>query len=74
MFCEGPSNWATAYAAANGKNQSPIDIIKDESIFNQKLTEVPLKFTYDENCFAYIENTGYSFNVSGRPGAYSSLK
>ena len=69
----GPAVWAQKYPRANGKHQSPIDIITSEAIFNDQLLQKPLEFSYDNQCFAKIQNTGHSFIVAGSDGANSSI-
>lgn len=69
----GPANWAAAFPPAGGKTQSPIDICTSEAKHDAHLLEKPLSFTYDENCFKFVENTGASFNVNGTPEAVSHV-
>lgn len=69
----GPLNWAKSFPPAAGKTQSPIDIRNEIVEHDPKLKEKPLSFTYDENCFKFVENTGASFNVTGTPEAKSNV-
>lgn len=69
----GPENWAKSFPPAGGKTQSPIDIESDKAQYDAKLAEKPLKFTYDASCFRFVENTGASFNVTGKSDAKSNV-
>lgn len=69
----GPLNWAKYFPPAGGKTQSPIDINSSAAAYDGKLSEKPLTFTYDDNCFKFVENTGASFNVTGTPEAKSHV-
>ena len=68
----GPANWRLEFPPAGGIEQSPIDINSDAAEFDASLVANPLSFTYDENCFKFVENTGSSFNVTGTSNANSS--
>jgi carbonic anhydrase len=70
----GPHNWHLMFPCASGHHQTPIDILTEKALFDQKLATVPLKFTYNENCFKSVENTGSGFNVSGLANSVSSVK
>jgi len=69
----GPANWAKFYPPAGGNTQSPINIETEKAEYDQQLSEKPLSFTYDDNCFKFVENTGASFNVTGTPEAVSHV-
>lgn len=69
----GPAHWASVFSAAGGKKQSPIDIKQNECQYDAKLIEHPLSFSYDTNCFKFVENTGSSFNVTGAPNSQSKV-
>ncbi len=73
MSIKGPSHWAELYEPAAGKTQSPINIASDHAEYDPHLGERPLTFTYDDNCFKFVENTGSSFNVTGTPEAESHV-
>ena len=69
----GPNEWGKRYPKAlNGKHQSPIDIATGSAMYNEKLVQTPLEFTYDADCFHELKNTGHSFNVMPLPHASSS--
>lgn len=68
----GPANWGESFPPAAGKEQSPIDIKCEDAEFDPQLNEKPLTFSYDENNFKFVENTGSSFNVTGSSDASSS--
>ena len=71
-FCKkGPAKWHRNFPLASGAHQSPIDILTETASFDPKLAIVPLTFTYDQNCFKFLKNTGHSFEVSGDPDSYS---
>lgn len=69
----GPSSWSAKYPLADGKHQSPIDIITENVGLKPELLENPLTFTYDHECFRNIVNTGSSFKVSGTSLAQSNV-
>lgn len=69
---QGPAHWNELFKPAAGHEQSPIDIHTDAAEFDEHLNAKPLSFSYDENCFRFVENTGSSFNVTGTPEAHSS--
>lgn len=48
------------------KFQSPIRIYTDQCEFESKLAQRPFTFNFDENCCQTIENTGRSFQVTGK--------
>lgn len=69
----GPENWSKSFTPAAGFKQSPIDICSSACQFDSKLSANPLKFSYDENNFKFVENTGASFNVTGTEDAQSNV-
>ena len=69
-----PDHWHLMYPCAGGNHQTPIDIQTAKTVFNTRLADVPLTFTYDSNCFKNVENTGFAFNVTGSPNSISSNK
>jgi len=71
---EGPEHWHKMFPCAAGKHQTPIDIQSDQAVFDPKLAQVPLTFTYDRNCFKNVENTGHGLNVTGLSDASSSVQ
>jgi carbonic anhydrase len=66
--CEfGPLDWGKLFPqAANGKHQSPIDILTAKAIYEPKFAgERPLKIAYDAvNSCKEIKNNGHTFVVS----------
>lgn len=69
----GPSEWGKRYPRAFGKHQSPIDIDTGAALFNEKLLEQPLEFSFAKDCFHELKNTGHSFNVVPLPHATSRV-
>lgn len=69
----GPAHWGEHFKPAAGQEQSPIDICTASAEFDEHLAATPLSFSYDENCFRFVENTGSSFNVTGTPEAHSNV-
>lgn len=69
----GPAHWGESFPPAAGKEQSPIDIKCADAEFDAQLNEKPLTFSYDENNFKFVENTGSSFNVTGSSDASSNV-
>jgi len=48
------------------KFQSPIRIYTDQSEYEPELARNPFVFNADENCCQTLENTGHSFQVTGK--------
>jgi len=48
------------------KNQSPIRIYMDQCEYEPNLAQRPFQIDIDENCCQTLENTGRSFQVSGK--------
>lgn len=69
----GPAFWGKEFPKSAGNEQSPIEIDTAVTEFDERLTVKPLSFSYDENCFKFVENTGCSFNVTGAPDAHSNV-
>ncbi|CAF0750847.1 unnamed protein product [Brachionus calyciflorus] len=68
-----PSNWCAKYPHASGTAQSPIDIQTNDAVYNEDLVKNPLTFSYDQDNFLTILNTGSSFKISGSENANSSV-
>ncbi|XP_078689979.1 carbonic anhydrase 2-like isoform X1 [Branchiostoma floridae x Branchiostoma belcheri] len=64
-YCgQGPSKWHEQFPVAKGQRQSPIDIVTDKVVFDQTLSDNPLKISYSNNCCQSVTNTGASFQVA----------
>jgi hypothetical protein len=48
------------------KFQSPIRIYTDQCEYEPELARHPFTFDADENCCQTLENTGHSFQVTGK--------
>lgn len=59
--------WGRIFPAIQAKKfQSPIRIYTDQSEYQAELARHPFIFESDENCCQVLENTGHSFQVSGK--------
>jgi carbonic anhydrase len=68
----GPEKWCAKYPQAGGHSQSPIDVRPAQAAYDAKLNENPLKFSFSNDCFKNVLNSGSSFKVSGSDNAQSS--
>lgn len=59
----GPCTWCNEFPIANGKRQSPIDIVPENAEFDQKLANNPLIVSYRPETKAEAMNTGKSVKV-----------
>ncbi|CAF0789762.1 unnamed protein product [Didymodactylos carnosus] len=63
----GPTTWSKLYPELKAKRfQSPIQINTDQTTFDTELKNQPFVFKYDDDCCQTLENTGHSFQVSGK--------
>ncbi|CAF3771005.1 unnamed protein product [Rotaria socialis] len=63
----GPRMWGKIFPHIQCKKfQSPIRIYTDQCEFDSQLVQRPFTFKFDENCCQTIENTGRSFQVTGK--------
>ncbi|CAF1378858.1 unnamed protein product [Adineta steineri] len=63
----GPHMWGRIFPQIQCKKfQSPIRIYTDQCEYEPELTRRPFVFHADENCCQTLENTGHSFQVSGK--------
>ncbi|CAH1780046.1 unnamed protein product [Owenia fusiformis] len=60
---DGPSKWAQDYEAAGGNRQSPINIVRSQAKFDQKLADAPLVTKYSADNAKSLSNSGHSFMV-----------
>ncbi|XP_017261771.1 carbonic anhydrase 1 [Kryptolebias marmoratus] len=58
----GPDKWAESYPVANGRRQSPIDIVPSDASYDSGLK--PLSLRYDPSTCLDILNNGHSFQVT----------
>jgi hypothetical protein len=59
--------WGRIYPQIqNKKFQSPIRIYTDQCEYEPELARHPFIFNSDENCCQTLENTGHSFQVTGK--------
>ncbi|XP_059156674.1 carbonic anhydrase-related protein-like [Physella acuta] len=61
------SEWGMYYPEASGSNQSPIDLISNDALFDKTLAEKPLKFNYSTSRETEVLNNGYTLVVFPRP-------
>ncbi|XP_063439975.1 carbonic anhydrase-like [Mytilus trossulus] len=59
----GPCTWCNEFPIANGKRQSPIDIVPENATFDQKLASSPLVINYNPEPKPEVMNTGKSVKV-----------
>ena len=59
----GPATWCTDFPIANGKRQSPIDIVPGSVTFDAKLASAPLIINYKTESKLEASNTGKSIKV-----------
>lgn len=69
----GPKTWGLNYLHADGKHQSPIDIVPETTIFDSHLDKDRLTFNFNKDCFSVLKNSGHSFTVSGNDEASSNV-
>jgi carbonic anhydrase len=71
----GPDMWWVYYPLANGRNQSPIDIVPERAEFNPDLLTYPLRVNYFDARTLYVQNTGHTWQVDARiTGSCKSYK
>lgn len=59
--------WGRIFPSIQAKKfQSPIRIYTDQCEYEPDLVRHPFIFESDENCCQTLENTGHSFQVSGK--------
>lgn len=59
--------WGRIFPPIHSKKfQSPIRIYTDQCEYDPELARRPFTFDFDENCCQSLENTGYSFQVTGK--------
>ncbi|XP_013860877.1 carbonic anhydrase 1 [Austrofundulus limnaeus] len=58
----GPAKWADKFPIANGRRQSPINIVPSAASYDKGLK--PLKLQYDPKTCLEILNNGHSFQVT----------
>lgn len=58
------NSWAVNFPSANGRNQSPIDIISSLSEYDESLKTNQFELNFDLNCFIELKNNGHTFVVS----------
>lgn len=59
--------WGRIFPAIQSKKfQSPIRIYTDQSEYDPELARRPFTVDFDENCCQSLENTGFSFQVTGK--------
>jgi hypothetical protein len=56
------------------KFQSPIRIYTEQCEYEPELVRYPIIFDADENCCQTLENTGHSFQVTGKGSSRKLLK
>ena len=62
-MCLGPATWCKDFPIANGKRQSPIDIVSENVTFDMKLANAPLVINYKTESKLEASNTGKSMKV-----------
>lgn len=62
MWFPGPAKWAENFPIANGRRQSPINIVPSAASYDKGLK--PLKLQYDPKTCLEILNNGHSFQVT----------
>jgi len=65
-YCKsnGPDTWSKVAPAANGKRQSPIDIITASAKYDETLAAKPFKVSYDASKAQKLLNNGHSAQVT----------
>lgn len=56
------------------KFQSPIRIYTDQCEYDPELAQRPFIFDSDEQCCQTVENTGHSFQVTGKGRSRESIR
>jgi carbonic anhydrase len=59
----GPATWHKAFPIANGKRQSPIDIVPGNATFDSKLAGAPLVIKYKPETKLQAKNNGKTMTV-----------
>eukprot|EP00914_Ancora_sagittata_P023035 GHVO01045706.1.p1 GENE.GHVO01045706.1~~GHVO01045706.1.p1 ORF type:complete len:262 (+),score=46.34 GHVO01045706.1:653-1438(+) len=67
----GPATWGTVAPAANGKRQSPIDILPAQAKYDNTLKDKPFKMVYAPGNAKAITNNGKSVTMAYDPAGSS---
>lgn len=65
-YCKenGPHTWPEHFPAAKGTNQTPIDIVPSEAVYDATLKDKQIKYTYVPANSKSVTNNGHSFQVA----------
>ena len=61
------------YPLANGKHQSPINILTDIAIFDDELIKPILIENYEKHCCDELMNNGHTFQINCHHGSKNSI-
>lgn len=66
---ENPSTWKDHYSDCGGRNQSPVNIVPKDTIFDAGLAD--LIINYEPNVSAFLQNNGHSVQASFLTGKFN---